>query len=109
VDVLSVGRHDDEHDEDDADGDLPRVGGDEGATGQAEHEHDLVGRVGHRGERVAGEDRQREALGQEGLPQPVAAHGSTDEEALEHPTGIWHAHTVCRAKGLGVHKSPAPV
>ena len=81
--VLPVGRDDDEHDEDDGEGDLPRVGVGEGAAGEAEHQQDLVGGVGDRRQRVAGEDRQGQLLGQEGLAEPVAAHRAAEEQPLE--------------------------
>ena len=86
MDVLPVRRDDDDHDEDDGDGDLPAVGDDEGAAGQAQHEEDLVGRVGHGRERVAGEDREGEPLGQERVAEPVAPHRPAEDEALEDAT-----------------------
>ena len=51
------------------------------------------GCVGHRGQRVAGEDRQRDPLRQQGLAEPVAAHGPADEQALD---GVRHGS---RARG----------
>ena len=94
VHVLAVRRDHDDHDEHDRDRDAPAVGGDERPAGETEHEHDLVGRVGHRRERVAREDREREPLGQKGLPELVAAHRATEEEALEQRTGTWHDATL---------------
>ena len=49
---------------------------------EAEHQHDLLGRVGDRGQRVAAEDRQRQPLGQQGLVEPVAAQRTADEHAF---------------------------
>ena len=88
--VLPVGRHDDDHDEDDGDGDLPAVRHREGAAGEPEHEHDLVGRVRHGREGVAREDRQGESLGQQRLAQLVAAHRATEEKSLEQRSRTWH-------------------
>ena len=66
----------------DGDADLPGVGvGRE--PGDAEGQEDLVRGVGHRGQRVAGEHRQRDPLGQQRLVQPVAAHGAAEQEPLE--------------------------
>ena len=47
-------------------------------------QEDLVGGVGDRRQRVAGEHRQRDALREQRLPELVAAQRSADEEALEH-------------------------
>ena len=59
VHVLAVRRDDGQHHDRDRDADLPRpdVGG---GAGQRQHDEDLVGGVGDRRERVAGEDRERD-------------------------------------------------
>ena len=94
VDVLPVRRDDDDHDEDDGERDLPGVGDDEGAAGQAQHEEDLVGRIRHGRERVAGEDREGETLREERVAEPVAPHRPAEDETLEDAPGVRHAATV---------------
>ena len=54
---------------------------------QAEGQEDLVGGVGDRGQGVAGEHRQRQALGEEGLAEPVAAHRAAEDHALDDTPG----------------------
>jgi len=85
VDVLAVGRHHHEHDGHDDETDLPRVGRGKGAAGNGQGEEDLVRRVGNRRECIAGEHRERDPLGEQGLSQPVTAHGPTDEEPFDDP------------------------
>jgi hypothetical protein len=89
VHVLPVGRDDDEHDQGDSDADLPgvRVGRE---PGDAEREEDLVRRIGNRRKGVTGEHREGDPLGQEGLVQTVAAHGSTEQDPLERFGRLWH-------------------
>ena len=48
------------------------------ADGQGQE--DLVRGVGDRGQRVAGEDRQRDPLGQQRLAEPVAAQGPAEQQ-----------------------------
>jgi hypothetical protein len=50
---------------------------------EPEHEHDLLGRVGDRGERVGAEHRQREPLRQQRLVEAVAAQRLADDGAGE--------------------------
>ncbi len=57
-----------------------RVGG---HAGDGEGEEDLVRRVGDRRQRVGGEDRQRDALGQQRLAQALAVDRPADEQPLE--------------------------
>ncbi len=56
VHVLAVRRHHGQHHHGDGQADLPAVDVRRGARDR-EHDEDLVRRVGHRGQRVAGEDR----------------------------------------------------
>ena len=55
---------------------------------EAEHQHDLLGRVGDGAERVGAEHRQRQPLGQQRLAEPVAAQRPADEQPLR---GVEHA------------------
>ena len=85
--------------DDDGERDLPRRRERERAAGQPERQEDLVGGVGHRGERVAGEDGEREALGEEGLAEPVAAHRAAEDHALDDtPWGRHDAHCMPRER-----------
>ena len=87
--VLPVGRDDDEHDQRDGDADLPREGvGRE--PGDAQREEDLVRRIGHRRESVAGEHRKRDPFGQQRLVQAVAAHGAAEQQPLERIGRLGH-------------------
>ena len=52
---------------------------------------DLLGGVGDRGERVAGEDGQRVALGQQRLAQAVAAHGAAEDEPFRELSEVGQA------------------
>ena len=112
MDVLPVAHDDDGHDDDHREGDLPRVGQRQGAAGQAERQEDLVRGVGHRGERVTGEHREREPLREEGLAEPVAAHRAAQDHALDDTSGEDTTDTVCRAgtgrRELSGTASPVP-
>jgi len=81
VHVLPVRRDYGEHHQRDEQADLPaeRVGRD---ARRRQHDEDLVGRVGDRGERVAGEDRQRDPLGQQRLTELGAAQLSSQQDPL---------------------------
>jgi hypothetical protein len=76
---LAVGQHHGDQQEDDGHRE-PRRQVEERRPRQGEHDQDLLRGVGHGGERVAGEDRQREPLGQQGLTDPVGADGPADDE-----------------------------
>ena len=78
VHVLPVGGDDDEHDERDGHTDpgRHRVSG---QAGHGEHQEDLFRRVGDRRHGIGGEHRQRYALGQQCVGQPVAAERLPDE------------------------------
>ena len=78
---LAIARHDGEHHQRDGDADLPRpdIGR---CAGDGQHDEDLVRCVGHRRQRVAGEDREGDALGQQGLPQLAAPQLATQEDSL---------------------------
>ena len=54
---------------------------------EAEDEHDLLGRVRHRAERVGAEDGHRQPLGQQRLPEPVAVESPAEEQPLR---GVEH-------------------
>jgi hypothetical protein len=89
VDVLAVGRDDHQHHRGDDQADLPGEGvGRE--PGDAQGQEDLVRCVGHRGQRVTGEHRQRDPLRQQGLAQPVAAHRPADEQPFDRVRHRWH-------------------
>ena len=62
-----------------------------GHPAQRQDDQDLLGRVGHGGERVAGEDRQREALGQQRLTRPVAADRSAEDETFRELSEVGQA------------------
>ena len=65
----------------------------------AEGEEDLVRGVGDRGQRVAGEDRQRDPLGQQRLAQLVAAHRTADEQPLAASVSVGTSDArVCSAR-----------
>ncbi len=79
--VLAVGRHHRQHDEGDDQADLPRVR--VGAhAGERQRQEDLVRGVRHRGQRIAREDRQRNALGEKRLAELRAAELASDQRAL---------------------------
>ena len=80
---LAVARDDGEHHQRDREADLPRPDVRRRA-GDGEHDEDLVGRVRHRGQRVAGEHRQGDPLGEERLPQLAAAELATQQDPLGH-------------------------
>ncbi len=81
VDVLAVRRDHGRHHQGDGDRDLPgpRVGA---GPREGQHDEDLVGGVGHRRERVAGEDRERDPLGQERLAQLGATELASQQDPL---------------------------
>ena len=81
VHVLPVRRDDDEHHEDDGEPD-PRRDHQGGRPGEREGQQDLVGRVRDRRERVRREHGQRDALGDEGVAEPVAADGTSEQQAF---------------------------
>ena len=66
---------------------------------EAEHEHDLLRRVGDRGERVRAEDRQRQALGQQRLLEPVAAQRLAEQRARDGGGGRRHAPLLATRRG----------
>ena len=70
-----------------------------GASGQAEGQQDLVGRVGDGAERVAGKDGESELLGEQGLAEMIAAHRAADEDALDESSGRHHASVGPRTEG----------
>ena len=78
---LAIARDDRQHHHRHRETDLPRPDVRRRA-GDGQHDEDLVGRVGHRGQGVAGEDGQRDPLGQQRLPQLAAAQLATQEDAL---------------------------
>ena len=82
---------------DDGEGDLPRVRQGQGATREAQGQQDLVGRVGHRRQRVAGEDGQRQLLGQQGLAEAVAAHRAAEQHPFDDTSGGRHDRHCRRA------------
>ena len=90
VHVLPVGGDDREHQHDDRDRDPgAEVVGRHARDGQ-DQQH-LARRVGHGGQRVGGEDGQRDALGEERLPQPVAAQRPPDQDPFGHVGQFGHA------------------
>ena len=67
---------------------------------EPKHEHDLLGGVRHRRERVGAEDRQGEPLRQQRVAEPVGAERPADEEARHGPGVRGHASVlVPRARG----------
>ena len=87
---LPVGGDDHHQQDDDAEPD-PRGQVQQREAAEAEDEDDLLGRVGHGGERVGAEHRKGELLGQQRVAEPVAAQGAPDEQSLG---GVEHASTV---------------
>jgi hypothetical protein len=67
---------------------------------EAEHEHDLLGGVGDRRERIRAEDRQREPLRQQGLAEAVAAQRLADEPS-RYDAGIGGHTPVLGARSRG--------
>ena len=78
---LAIAGDDREHHERDDEADLPRPDVGRGA-GHGEHDEDLVRRVRHRRQRVAGEDRESDPLRQQGLPQLAAAELAAQQDPL---------------------------
>jgi hypothetical protein len=89
MDVLPVGRHDDEHHGGDDERDLPRerIGGE---AGDSEGQEELVRCVRDRRQRIAGEHRQGDPLRQQGLAEPVAVHRAADQQPLDRVRDLWH-------------------
>ena len=81
---LPVGRDDRGHQHDDR-GRHPRRQVQVGRAADRQHEQDLLRRVGDARQRVAGEDRQRQAFGQQRVPGPIRAHRAADDQSLEDP------------------------
>ena len=50
--------------------------------GKRKHQEDLVGRVGHRRQRVAGEDGKRDALREKSLAELRAAKFAADQRSF---------------------------
>ena len=90
VHVLPVRGDDGEHQHDDRDRD-PRAEVVRRHTRDGQDEQHLARRVRHGGERVGGEDGQCDALGQEGLPEPVAAQCAPDQDPFGHVGQFGHA------------------
>jgi hypothetical protein len=82
VHVLPVGRDHDQHHERDPETD-ERRGHVRRRARQGKGQEHLVRGVGHRRQRVGGEHRQRDPLGQQRLPEALAVNGAADQEALE--------------------------
>ncbi len=89
VHVLPVGGHHREHHDRDGDVDPPAEDVRRGA-GHREHDEDLVRCVGHRRQRVAREDGQRDALRQQRVSQLGAAQLAAEQDPLRD---ISDAHT----------------
>ena len=83
MDVLPVGGHHHQHHDGDQECDLPGKGV-RGQSGQRQGEQDLVGRVGHRGQRVGREHRKRDPLRQQGLTQLSAAQLTAHQQTFAH-------------------------
>ena len=79
VHVLPVGRDDDEHHHSHRHAD-PRREGVGRQPRHREHQEHLFGRVGDRRHRIGGEHRQRDALGQQRVTQPVASKRTPDQQ-----------------------------
>ncbi len=69
--------------------------------GDRQRQEDLLGRVGDRRHRVGGEDRQRDALGQQVVGQPVAALRPADQDALDGDAELGHGRSLCPPAGPG--------
>ena len=98
VHVLPVGGDHHQHHHRDQDGDLPGVPVRD-QTGEGERQQDLVGGVGDRRQRVRGEDRQSDPLGQQGLAQLGAAEPPADDEALRDLGWVHVRHSNPAAHG----------
>jgi hypothetical protein len=92
VHVLPVGRHHGDHHHGHRQRDPRRVhvGG---GTRDRQRQQDLVGRVGHRRERVGGEHGKRDALREQRVLQPVRSERATHEQPLENRGGTRHRFT----------------
>ena len=80
--ILPVGGH---HGEQHGHDGQPHPGrqDDGGDARQRQGQQDFVRRIGHGGQCIRGEDRQGNALGQQGVGQPLAPVGPADEHPLE--------------------------
>jgi hypothetical protein len=65
---------------------------------EAEHEHDLLGGVGDRGQRVGAEHRQREPLRQQRLVELVAWQRLADDGPAEGGGGRGHGLLVAPSR-----------
>ena len=72
MDVLAVGGHHHQHDQRDEKAD-PGRHHQGGQPCHGQHQEDLLRRIRHRGHGVGGENRQGDALGQQGVAQLVAS------------------------------------
>ena len=89
VDVLPVRGDDRGHHRDHPEGGVPGQVQERGAA-QRQDDQDLLGRVRHGGEGVAREDRQRDPLGQQRLPEPVGPHRPPEDDAFAHSCEVHH-------------------
>ena len=80
---LPVGQHDRAHQHDDGHRD-PRREVEEGSAADGQDEQDLLRGVRDARQRVAGEDRQRQALGEQRVPGLLGRHRAADDQPLEH-------------------------
>ena len=79
--VLPVGGDHGQHHQGDGQPDLPAEGVGRHARDR-QHDEDLVGRVGHGGQGVAGEDRQRDPLREQRLAQLGAPQLAAQQDPL---------------------------
>ena len=82
MNVLPVRRHHDQHEDGDTGGGVPGVV-DVGEATRRQDDEDFLGGVCDRGERVTGEDGQRDLFREQRLAELRAAHRPPDEQALE--------------------------
>ncbi len=75
----------------------------QGDPTEAQHQQDLLGGVRHGRERVGGEDRQRDPLGQQLLRRPMAGVRTADQQPLGHRPEPRHDPTV------GRYRFPVPL
>ena len=90
VHVLPVGGHHDQHQHPDGQRDPRRVAGEQRDAADRQHDQDLLGGVGHGGERVAGEHREGYPLRQQCVAEFVALHGAPDQHPLDNPEHHGH-------------------
>ena len=90
ADVLPVGGDDREHQDHDGERD-PRAEVVRRHARDGQDEEHLSRCVRHRGQRVGCEDGERDALGEEGLPQLVAAQRPADQDPFGHVGQFGHA------------------